>query len=558
MSKPPPLIYGKSPGRSPEGSLQSQALRLMAYRMVVILTIFLSTLGIQGFLGGTDYLKPFYYFIAFALVLNLLHAVLYALLRNRLQITILIYIQLLGDILSVTLLAFLTGGITSIFTLLYQIIIVVGGVILKKHGAFLVASLDAVFFGILCLVLSYNVTSPIKFGVEFPYTQPSLDSALHVLAAHYVGFLLIAVLMAIMAGKMESTKEALGVARKDLSFTRMFAEQLTDSLAWGVMRTGVTGEVTFSNPAAMALLGKEIPYGWDFSARLSELGYDGPPFFGEDSKVEKTIELSLPGDRSLLIEMAPLKSNETLEGYLLLVRDQTEMIRLRKELALKDRLAATGSMATDIAHEIKNPLGSISGAAQMLQRDGNRNAPGRELLEIIQTESDRLSGILNNLLGYVKPSPLRKADTDLAVLTGEVVTLFSRDPGGEANIKVISSIPDTQIIAPVDGPKVKQALWNLLTNAAKAVKKEGLIRVTLRESESLVFLEVEDNGIGMTPSEVTNFMQPFSHGFERGTGLGLPMVYRTMEMHGGKLEIESALGEGTLTRLIFARKESNE
>jgi len=193
----------------------------------------------------------------------------------------------------------------------------------------------------------------------------------------------------------------------------------------------------------------------------------------------------------------------------------------------------------------------------MLKRKSGSNSPDEELLEIIQTESTRLSAILNNLLGYVKPYPLRMEETDLSALVNEVTTLFSKDPGGQKDVKVTASIPESALTARLDGSKVRQALWNLLTNAIKAVRKEGQIHVNLKKTDDSVVIEVEDNGIGMAPSEIENFIQPFRHGFEQGTGLGLPMVYQTMELHGGRLEIKSKLGKGTTTRMIFLRRESN-
>ncbi len=540
-----------------EKSMESHSLRLMVYRMVVVLTLFLATLGIQAFLGGVSYLRPFYYLIAFVLLLNLLHALLYALLKTLRGHATLIYLQLLGDILSVTLLAFFTGGITSIFTFLYEILIVIGGVVLIRRGAFIVASLDAIFFGLLCVFLSYGWANPLHFGIEFPYEPPSLNSTLHVLAVHYVGFFLVALLMGTISRKVKSADDALGAAEKNLSTTRMFTDQLVESLAWGVIRTDREGVVTHSNPAGMRLLGVAVLHGWTLNGKLKELGYEGLPLLKTGNPAEEEVEIRLPGKRLLALNIAPLKSREDPKGYLVLVRDQTEMARLREELALKDRLAATGAMAIDIAHEIRNPLGSISGAAQMLSRNAPEGSREHSLLTIIQEESQRLSKILNNILGYAQRNPLHRTACDCTALVEEVLVLFSKDAACRKGIELSSRIPEKPIMLSIDADRVRHALWNLLTNAAKAVSGKGKILISLTEESERVILAVEDDGMGMAPSEVRNFFQPFKRGFAKGTGLGLSMVYQTMELHGGRIEIKSKMGKGTVCELIFPGEADN-
>lgn len=531
--------------------LEGQALHLLGYRTIVVLTFFLATLGVQAFLGGENYLKPFYYLIAFILALNLTAIVLYMVMKPLRTGPFFIYAQIFGDVLGVTLLAFMTGGIFSIFTFLYQILIVVGGYFLKKRGAFVVAAMDALLFGTLCVALVYGWTSPDRFGIEFPYEAPTIESALHALVAHYVGFFLVALLMGIISSRFETTQKALGAAEKDLSNTRMFTEQVISALNWGVISTDESGTVTFSNPAGMRLLGETLPVGWDLFERFGQLGYDGPDLRLPSDPVEKEIVLSLPGDRQLGIVIAPLRSDESGSGFLALIRDQTEVIRLREQLALKDRLTATGAMAADIAHEIKNPLGSISGAAQMLQMQAVEGRSQVDLLKIIQDESKRLTSILDNFLRYVKPRPLEKTPVDLVSLAKDVVTLFKNDPACGPDTEVGDSLPAEQVIVNADSDRVRQALWNLLQNARKAIPAGGKIRVSLTTDGEDAILTVEDNGQGMRQSQIKTYFQPFSRGFAKGAGLGLSVVYQIMEQHMGRVEIESRLGKGTSCRLIF-------
>lgn len=534
--------------------LEKQALRVMVSRMVVVLTFFVSALAVQTFLGGETTLKPFYYLIAFVLALNLAYAVAFSLLRPLRGRPLFLYLQILGDLLTVTLLCSLTGGMRSLFTFLYQVLVVVAGVLLKKRGCFLVASLGAVCYGLLSLGLLYGWIRPERLGPEFAAEPITVETALHTLLAHYVGFFLVALLMALVSGRMETTRKALGAVEVDLREARTFIEQLVSSLAWGVLTTDERGVVTFSNPAGMRLLGETLPHGWGLEERLRQLGYDGPPLFGSQNSAEREVELALPEGRHLVLAVAPLRSGASPAGFLALLRDQTEVVRLREELAFKDRLLAVGAMAADMAHEIKNPLGSISGAAQMLARSAPPGRPGGDLLKILQEESRRLSEILDSFLRYVKPPPLQKVSLDLRGLVEDVTTLFRKD-GETVDVHLKLFLPREPVKVRADPDRIRQALWNLLQNARRAVSSGGHIAVRLAKEGHTAILEVEDDGVGMRQEEVRAFFQPFRHGFRKGIGLGLSVVHQVATEHDGEVVVESAYGKGSRFRLVLRLEE---
>lgn len=531
--------------------LERSAVRLMVYRMVVVFTFFLSALGVQVFIGGESSLQPFFYLIAIALAQNLAYAVLYLAAPPLRQLPLFIYIQIAGDVLAVTLLAFYTGGLNSIFTLLYLVLVVVAGYFLRRRGAFAAAMLCALAYGALCVALFYEWLRPDRLGGSFPYDPPSAEATLYGLISHYTAFFLVAALMNLLARRVEAVRTALGAMERDISSLRTLNEQLVNSLTWGVVTVGLDGRTTFSNPAAMRLLGETLPAGWDFNARMEALGYKEGLAIQPSDPQEREIELLVSGDRALGIVVAPLRSPEGPMGHLAVIRDHTEVVRLREQLALKDRLAATGAMAADIAHEIKNPLGSISGAAQMLQRKEQEESNREALLRIIQTESRRLTEILDNFLRYVKPVPPKKRPIDLSALAEEVLTLFRNDPACGDGIAFEAALPREAVVVAGDPDQIRQALWNLLQNARKAVQGRGRIGLSLTAEGGTAILAVEDDGIGMRQSQIAECFQPFRRGFSQGSGLGLSVVFRIMEQHGGRVAIESAPGKGTRCVLIF-------
>lgn len=536
--------------------VERQAVRLMVYRMVVVLTFFLSALGIQVFLGSESGLQPFFYLIALVLAQNLLYTLLYNLARGLRGRPLLIYIQLAGDVFAVSLLSFFTGGVNSIFTLLYPVLVVVGGYLLRRRGAWIVAIIDALGYGLFCVALFYDWVNPERMGGSYPYEAPTAGATLYALLAHYVGFALVAALMTTLSQRFESTRAALGVMERDFSSLRNLNEQLVSSLSFGVVTMDPWGKVTFANPAAMRLLGETLPAGWNFESKLSVLGrQEGRG--DADETAEREFDVVLPDNRCLNVVLAPLRTEGQTLGRLALIRDQTEVVRLREQLALKDRLMAIGAMAADIAHEIKNPLGSISGAAQMLGRHTPGAQDERALLKIIQEESRRLSEVLSNFLRYVSPATPKRRRTDLASLTEEVIALFRNDPACGAGLAIGLSLTEAKVMLSVDPDQVRQALWNLVLNARKAVGGKGRIAVSLTATGEEAILAVEDDGVGMDPAQIAEFFQPFRRGFSEGSGLGLSVVYRIMEQHGGRIDIDSAPGRGTRCRLTFPLEAAN-
>ncbi len=538
--------------------LERQAVRLMVYRMVVVLTFFLSALGIQVFLGSESGLQPFYYLIALVLAQNLLYTVLYNVARGLRARPLFIYVQLTGDVLAVSVVSFFTGGVNSIFTLLYPVLVVVGGYLLRRQGAWIVAIIDALGYGLFCVALFYDWVNPERMGGTYPYEAPTAGATLYALLAHYVGFGLVAALMTTLAERFESTRAALGVMERDFSSLRSLNEQLVSSLSFGVVTMDPWGKVTFANPAAMRLLGETLPAGWDFDSKLVGLGRQEFRDDGLEGAEEREFDVVLPDNRSLNVVIAPLRTDGQTLGRLALIRDQTEVVRLREQLALKDRLMAIGAMAADIAHEIKNPLGSISGAAQMLGRTSAQEQDERALLKIIQEESRRLSEVLSNFLRYVSPATPKRRPTDLSSLTEEVITLFRNDPACGAGLAISLSLPEGKVMLLIDPDQVRQALWNLVLNARKAVGGKGRIAVSLTAEGDEAILAVEDDGIGMSTAEIAEYFQPFRRGFSEGSGLGLSVVYRIMEQHGGRIQIESAPGSGARCRLIFPVEAAHE
>jgi two-component system sensor histidine kinase PilS (NtrC family) len=533
-------------------NLERHAIRLMVYRMVVALTFFLSALGIQVAIGGEGSLTPFYYFNAIVLAFSLVYLAVYLFTKAFRSGPGFIYLQLCGDSVAVTLLSFLTGGFGSIFTFLYHILILVAGSLLRRRGAFTLAFINSLFFGLLCVGLFYGWLRPERFTAA-PWEPPTAQDTLYALVTHYLGFFLVAGLVSVMSGRLETTSATLGVVQRDLISLRHLNDQIVSSMAGGLVTTDLDGTVTFSNDAALRILEERALRGASLLGRLRILKAGGPLPEALEPGTEGAFQLELPGDRHVLLLLAPLRKGTEMVGHLAFLRDETEMVRLKRRLEVRERMAATGEMAANIAHEIRNPLGSISGSAQMLRREMPDGSAEKALLTIIQNESGRLNDILTNFIRFSNPPPPKVEPVDLPSLAHEVLALFANDPRCGEKVSLMDEVPAGAPAISADPDFVRQALWNLLLNARKAITDAGRIRTGLRVEPGHVILEVEDDGMGMDPLKIHEYLQPFKKGFSKGAGLGLSVVYRIMEQHGGRIEITSAPGQGTLCRLLFPR-----
>ena len=218
-----------------------------------------------------------------------------------------------------------------------------------------------------------------------------------------------------------------------------------------------------------------------------------------------------------------------------------------------DKLAAVGEMAAGLAHEIKNPLASLSGAIQLLQEDLVLTPSHEKLMNIVLRETYRLSSLLSNFLLFAKPPEKACDPIDLEKAVSETVALFEKDAGRLKKITIQKEIPG-DVWVEMDVSHFRQVLWNLLSNAVEAIGDEGCVDIFLdAASRSEVRLHVRDNGGGIPQGQMKLIFDPFYTTKPRGTGLGLSIVHSILEVYGYRLDVESEAGTGTTFTLHLKR-----
>lgn len=222
------------------------------------------------------------------------------------------------------------------------------------------------------------------------------------------------------------------------------------------------------------------------------------------------------------------------------------LISLREKLRREDRLSAIGKLAASTAHEIRNPLASISGCVEALKETLTLDKRNERLFNLIIKETSRLNNIINSLLEYVKPRKLQLEKIAMDELMEEVIFLVnrSREIKNDMIIKE-ASLNGIKIIC--DPQQMKQVFFNLIINAVEATGKDGKINIKAKKHRQDHKLEIEiiDNGMGMSQEQLKNLFEPFTSSKDKGIGLGLAIVSTIVKEHGGNIGVDSEVGKGT-------------
>jgi two-component system sensor histidine kinase PilS (NtrC family) len=235
-------------------------------------------------------------------------------------------------------------------------------------------------------------------------------------------------------------------------------------------------------------------------------------------------------------------------GLIGVCQDLSSIKQMEERVRQADRLAAVGRLAANIAHEIRNPLASVSGAIEVLSKELPTDATQGRLVEIVLRESERLNRLITDFLEYARPAPPTMVEVELARLVEDVLVLLEHrklPPG----LKVVREL-EPPLPARVDPQQMSQAIWNLCLNAVEAMPEGGELRVGGRRNDrerapARLEIWITDTGHGIAENDLRQVFEPFYSTKSGGTGLGLASVYRIIQDHGGQTEVRSRVGAGT-------------
>jgi len=518
---------------------------LLGLRLVVVSTLFLGVLIIQVNTQILLHLKHFYGLILLSYGLSLFYLVIHLRgISTRLQAII----QLLGDIALVTGFVYFTGGLYSPFSFLYLTVIVVGAVLLRG-GGLIFAGLSAVAYGVLVDLMVFGIL-PIPAnlaGFEIPI---STSRVLYQIMIHVVGFVLVALLVSYLGESLRTAHFRLEEESERAKQFVALTDHVVRSVGAGILATDLDGGVLHLNPAGTRILRIQDPdtvSGKPLEEVMPLVGHNwGLLRMRARSRPVERLAGSLDGSETRLgLSVGPLKDERgTLVGFIVNFQDLTELEIETDRRRLQERMAAVGEMASRMAHEIKNPLASISGSAQMLSKVRDTDETGARLLRIVVDESRRLSGILDEFLDYARPHRGTHQPCNIPDLLRDCVDLLKRSEEIREDHRLSLETPDELVI---QGEKhlLRQLFWNLSRNALQAMPDGGELRITAIRRADRAVLRWQDTGVGMDDQTRYRAFEPFMTTHTNGTGLGLAVVYAAVEDHGGNIAIDSAPGSGT-------------
>ncbi|MBI5638318.1 MAG: PAS domain S-box protein [Nitrospinae bacterium] len=466
-----------------------------------------------------------------------------------------LYFQLAADLIIETGIIYHTGGVASPFTFLYMLTVISSVIIMQPGGSYVLASGASILYGLLVTLEFYGVLHPLPlYGAE-KRIFPTQEYVFFAVLIHIAAFYLVAFLSDFLSRRLSRTLLALGTKSRDLTYLQAFHQNVVANMGSGFIALDLDGRIISANPAAEMILGMRAA---DFLKKtLREVFpaleyHDALPETEQPKKTEWLHEAG--GEKKILAATSSFFRNSTGEilGVIIIFHDITHFKKMEDAMAKSERLAAVGRMAAGLAHEIRNPLGSISGSIQMMKSamEHELKPPHDRLMAITLRETDRLNGIIGRFLSYAQPNTRKLPDVHLASLIADAVMLFKNDHRYSGAVRVTTAL-DGRIRLTCDPESLKQVLWNLLLNAAQAMPDGGDIVIGAAlpagpggEAGECV-ITVTDNGTGMDETEAARIFEPFYTTKEGGTGLGLSMVQKIIEDHNGSVFVQSKKGEGS-------------
>ncbi|MEI8355168.1 MAG: ATP-binding protein [Deltaproteobacteria bacterium] len=524
--------------------------RVLVVSLFLAATLFLMAKEPESF--GRQALFNFIGLIVATYVFSI--AALVALKQTSRYISALAYLQIIWDLLFVTLLLLMTGGINSPFSVLYLLAIVNASVLLARKEAIYAASLCSILYGAIVNLLYYGILPPFKVSY-LPPLQYDTSYIFYITFLNILAFYLTAFLTGSLAERVRKSESALLDKVIDYEELERLYSSIVSNLPSGLLTTNREGKIRVFNQYAEKFTG--MTQSDAYGRRLDEVMPEFGPF-GQAQTLIKRGELRYhaPGGKILMLgfNAAPLtdKMGEHV-GYIVNFQDLTQIKQMEIELKRSDRLAAVGKLSAGIAHEIRNPLAAISGSVQLIA-DGNGISPqDRKLLAIALREIDRLNDLIKNFLAYARPVHPTKVPVLMEAFLADLQILLSADPRFE-RVRVEYSVPE-KLSMTVDVDQFKQVFWNLLVNAAEAMENEGAIMIDVLSSfpaspdapgKGFIRIVVSDTGCGMDSAQTGRLFEPFYTTKKSGTGLGLATVYRVIEAHDGTIQVSSIKGSGTV------------
>ena len=488
-------------------------------------------------------------------------------------------LQVAHDLVLVTSAVVLTGGVGSEFAFMYVLLIAVSGLLLGVGGAILTGIGSAIVY----LGVAYVQIEPQFAGegstVALPNLSARAGTVLWSLGLIAAVFVIVGAAAGLAARRLRLQRARLTELERQLAHARIDAQDLLNTVESGILSIDAAEEVDFVNYTARVQLGiSGTPRSSDLRERAESSGmrelYDLMVSTLRSEREVDFMEIKLPAGAGT---PRPFSVSTTVlygpagekRGAAALIKNIEDIKRLEELARQADRHKAVAELAAGLAHEIRNPLAAIRSSVELLETDGSDGqalgqTEDRRLMGLIVREADRLSSLIQDFMAFSRTELRNRSRIDLVEVVRDALEVERVSAGTH---EVAFTAPDRAYWVEGDHNLLKQVVINLVSNARAAIgdRLTGKIEVRIgvdpdlpgleRAAGSFVTLEVRDNGPGVDPTVRDRIFDPFFTTREKGFGMGLAIVHRIVDLHGGVVWVHSTPGWGSIFRVALPSVE---
>lgn len=540
--------------------INDRRLRLFIIARIVVTLLFLVSVIVLKF---HDYeaidnvaLRGIVSLMAFSFVFSAISLIAIRFKSSHLFLT---YIQILWDLLFVTLLVLFTDGIDSPYSFLYLLAIMNAGMLLSRREAIYTAALCGILYGAIVDLQYFGMLNGIGLS-PLSAIQHGEVKLLYNIFLHLLGYMLTALVAGYLTERARRSEDALRKTEINYDELKRLHSTVVNHLEYGLITVTTEGRIRVFNPYAerLASITQEEAYDKLFSSIFPDL-YSDSGDLTSFQRGEFSYFSTAEGKLVIGCSIVPFPDSAEKEmGAIVTLRNLTDIRQMELALKRSDRLAALGELSARMAHEIRNPLAAISGSVQLLADHGSLRENESRLLAIVIRESERLNNLISEFLAYARPTAPRRQNIELAPLLDDLLMLLSADEHFSGI--TISKEIDMDIPLKADQAQFQQVLLNLLQNAAESMPGGGEINISATAEKgcddfgktfAIASIRIEDRGCGIDEETSKHLFEPFWTTKPSGTGLGLATVYRIVEGHGGTIQADARDGGGTKFTILL-------
>jgi two-component system sensor histidine kinase PilS (NtrC family) len=514
-------------------------LRLFIYARIIVSILYLASTLLLKYQDSYVEIERYQPGVIRLMAFSFLFSIVSLLSLKRQRFTpFLTNLQVIWDLLFVTVLLLFTGGILSPYSFLYLLSILIAGMLLGRRQALYTASLCGILYGTILDFQYFGYLSFIGLSQEDAHQVGALR-LFYTISFNFIAFGLTAFITGLLAERARLSEEALQRSTIDYFELAQLNSAIVAHSESGLLTTTVEGRIRVFNPYAEAIVGLSQSDAYDKQIEMVFPQLSGF-FYPNSHSIKREFEYQASDGTSVTLgyHVSPFSDSKgVLAGYIVNFRDITNIRRMEAALKKADRLAALGELSARMAHEIRNPLAALCGSVQLLSSAADIQKHDARLLAIVTREAERLDVLISEFLMYARPATPHLERIALHAYIEEEFLFLAHDPRF-VNVTLQNLVPKSAEVT-VDQNQLHQVVINLLQNAADAMPDGGVIRIECSITSATVAISITDNGSGIPEDAAQHLFEPFWTTKPSGTGLGLAISYRIVEAHGGTLSVES-------------------